>query len=110
MAVIGMRRARMGPWPSPSSKPFTEKPVYAAVYLNIELTMKKKIFYPPRRVMEDLEFEHACHGANLHVIKANRFVLYKRNFIKRTTTGGGTDILHPWAATTTLQVQLPPVS
>lgn len=92
IAVIGMRR---DPYLFLSEsgrrlqKPFTNTySVYSAVLVNIKATMANKIYYPTRRYMEDIEFNHKCNEKKLAVCKCHKYfhrkVQFTRPAVKQT--------------------------
>lgn len=106
IAMVGMRRGRF-PAPSARSLPFKETIVYSAVCLNVHAIVQAGIYYPPRLVMEDIEFQHSCHNAGLAIVKCMGLVHFKANFTPKATDASGSeagtsDAPYVWNANTHL--------
>ena len=82
-AVVGMHRD-VGAY-SDIKKPFTVTPsVYAFYMLNGKATVSNRVFFPPKLVWGDVEFNHLAEEAGLAILKVNRFFFHKANLQPRS--------------------------
>lgn len=71
IAVMSPRRTPAD-WDTES--PFTCKPPFIAVYLNLKALKQKEVFYRPElKVLEDMVFGYECYKNGLNVLRNNRF-------------------------------------
>lgn len=71
IAVMSPRRTPPH-WDTKS--PFTCKPPFIAVYLNLKALKEKEVFYRPElKVYEDMVFGYECYKNGLNVFRVNRF-------------------------------------
>ena len=71
IAVMSPRRTPPD-WDTKS--PFTCKPPFIAVYLNLKALKEKEVFYRPElKVYEDMVFGYECYKNGLNVFRNNRF-------------------------------------
>jgi hypothetical protein len=52
-------------------------PMYTFYYINNRLTVEKKLFWPPKKVAEDIEFHHLCNEAGLLSVRCNSYFFCK---------------------------------
>lgn len=71
IAVMSPRRTPPG---RDTDSPFTCKPPFIAVYLNLKALKEKEVFYRPElKVLEDMVFGYECYKNGLNVFRDNRF-------------------------------------
>jgi hypothetical protein len=73
IGIIGISRDRF--WKTKKNlKPFTiTKSIYSCCLVNIKDTVEQSIFYPCRKMMEDLEFSHMLNEKNFITLKNQNY-------------------------------------
>ena len=91
IAILGMRRGvhrwtQVGTQGHPPFK--VTHAVYSIQLLNVEATMKAGVRYAPYPVLEDIDFNFACEGKGLVVLKCNTLFYTKINLQSLTPSLG----------------------
>lgn len=76
--------------------------MYAFYFINNRLTVEKKLFWPPKKVAEDIEFHHVCNEAKLLSVRCNSYFFCKAYLDKHPPTLIGTHKLYRWDSSTNL--------
>jgi hypothetical protein len=86
IGIIGISRDRF--WKTKKNlKPFTiTKSIYSCCLVNVEETVKNNIYYPCRKMMEDLEFSHMLNEKNFITLKNQNFHHTKVNMTPKFLT------------------------
>jgi len=84
-AVVGMSRDPAGFVRYKNMKhPFkVTHSVYSFYLLNVELTVDRGVFYPPKTFWEDIHFNQLCEEKDMAVLKCRHFFHHKKNLQSR---------------------------
>jgi len=84
-AVVGMSRDPTGFGRFKNMKhPFAvTHSVYSFYLLNVEFTVDRGVFYPPKTFWEDIHFNQLCEEKDMAVLKCRHFFHHKKNLQSR---------------------------